>query len=243
MRFYLQMPKLLRHQGLLIGIIIILLWSMHFVSLIVYFNPHQIWHYPFLLIQIFFNVGLFITAHDAMHGTVCPQRPWVNKKIGQLALFLYAGFSFNKLEFHHRHHHRFPASPQDPDYTKHQQENYFLWLKDFIFFYFGIKEAAFMLAWVVVITYLCDGNYLKMLLIFAIPSILSAIQLFTFGTFLPHRRGPSSFSSLHNCRSIHYPTWLSFLTCYHFGYHHEHHAHPHIPWWKLPECYQKMTKV
>ena len=28
---------------------------------------------------------------------------------------------------------------------------------------------------------------------------------------------------------------LSLLTCYHFGgYHHEHHLHPGVPWWRLP---------
>ncbi|MEM9989926.1 MAG: fatty acid desaturase [Pseudomonadota bacterium] len=29
--------------------------------------------------------------------------------------------------------------------------------------------------------------------------------------------------------------WLtSLFSCYHFGYHHEHHLFPHEPWWRLP---------
>jgi beta-carotene ketolase (CrtW type) len=27
---------------------------------------------------------------------------------------------------------------------------------------------------------------------------------------------------------------VSLLTCFHFGYHHEHHDTPWVPWWKLP---------
>lgn len=31
---------------------------------------------------------------------------------------------------------------------------------------------------------------------------------------------------------------LSFLTCYHFDYHWEHHRWPYAPWWQLPLCKQ-----
>lgn len=243
MRFFLQLKTLHSNKGLIIATFIMFVWVLHFTGLIFYFNPQQLWHYPFLLIQTFLNVGLFITAHDAMHGTVAPHSPLINKKIGQVALLLYAGFSFNKLNHHHHHHHRYPTSSMDPDYTKSLDENYFLWLKDFIFFYFGLKEAFIMLIMTSLIFYLCNGQYLKTLCVFVIPSVVSAIQLFTFGTFLPHRRGLTDFTTRHNCRSIPYPGWLSFLTCYHFGYHHEHHAYPHIPWWKLPKAYKKLSKV
>ena len=29
---------------------------------------------------------------------------------------------------------------------------------------------------------------------------------------------------------------VSFVSCYHFGYHWEHHVAPHVPWWRLPEA-------
>ena len=29
-------------------------------------------------------------------------------------------------------------------------------------------------------------------------------------------------------------TFLSLLSCFHFGYHHEHHRAPWIAWWRLP---------
>ena len=32
-----------------------------------------------------------------------------------------------------------------------------------------------------------------------------------------------------------WPRLISLLTCYHYGYHREHHAMPHVPWWQLPQ--------
>jgi beta-carotene ketolase (CrtW type) len=65
---------------------------------------------------------------------------------------------------------------------------------------------------------------------------LSSFQLFTFGTWLPHRNLKIPFADWHRARSNDYPAWLSFLTCYHFGYHWEHHEWPFVPWWKLPRA-------
>nr|MBA2748547.1 fatty acid desaturase [Tatlockia sp.] len=39
------------------------------------------------------------------------------------------------------------------------------------------------------------------------------------------------------------PTWLSFITCYHFGYHYEHHEHPDVPWWGLPKVFQMQREI
>ena len=56
----------------------------------------------------------------------------------------------------------------------------------------------------------------------------------TFGT-LSTRHDPMR----HRLRIIHRgqnrrerPVWLSFLTCYHFGYHLEHHRYPWVLWWR-----------
>ncbi|WP_310485476.1 fatty acid desaturase [Chamaesiphon sp. VAR_48_metabat_403] len=65
-----------------------------------------------------------------------------------------------------------------------------------------------------------------------LPIVLSSMQLFFFGTYLPHRSG--SFENPHHAISSNYPLVLSFLTCYHFGYHWEHHEYPGVPWYGLP---------
>jgi beta-carotene ketolase (CrtW type) len=67
-----------------------------------------------------------------------------------------------------------------------------------------------------------------------LPLVLSSLQLFLFGTYLPHRGGDAGPSGRHAVRSLGYPHLLSLLACYHFGYHAEHHAHPAVPWFRLP---------
>ena len=53
--------------------------------------------------------------------------------------------------------------------------------------------------------------------------------------WLPHRPGHDAFPDRHNARSSRISDPVSLLTCFHFGgYHHEHHLHPSVPWWRLP---------
>ncbi|WP_201448975.1 hypothetical protein [Sinorhizobium medicae] len=44
-----------------------------------------------------------------------------------------------------------------------------------------------------------------------------------FGTYRPHRVGHIPFADKHRARSNEFSPLLSLLTCFHFGYHHEHH--------------------
>ena len=90
----------------------------------------------------------------------------------------------------------------------------------------------------VLVAYLLMGAHVANLILFwAVPAILSALQLFVFGTWLPHRhhRTAESFPDHHNARTIPMPWIASLLTCFHFGLHHEHHLSPTTPWWRLPE--------
>ena len=80
-------------------------------------------------------------------------------------------------------------------------------------------------------------------LFWIIPSILSSVQLFYFGTFLPHREPEGGYKNTHCAETNPLPTFWSFITCYHFGYHEEHHEHPNVPWWKLPEVYNLQKKL
>jgi beta-carotene/zeaxanthin 4-ketolase len=50
--------------------------------------------------------GLFVTAHDAIHGAVCRSRRWVNDLLGAACITCYAFFSYRALHAEHwRHHH------------------------------------------------------------------------------------------------------------------------------------------
>jgi beta-carotene ketolase (CrtW type) len=76
----------------------------------------------------------------------------------------------------------------------------------------------------------------NLILFWFLPIVLSSMQLFLFGTYLPHRSEDSPNS--HAAISSNYPLILSFLTCYHFGYHWEHHEYPNLPWYRLPSVRQ-----
>lgn len=185
------------------------------------------------------NVGLFIVAHDCMHGSLAPGRPAVNRWVGRVALALYAGFWFDRFLAKHHAHHRHAGTADDPDFAENHPTRFWPWYLNFFREYFGLRELAVLFA--IFWTYLLvlGAPPVNMLLFWGVPSILSSLQLFAFGTYLPHRHegeapGAARFEDRHRARSNDYPGWLSLLTCFHFGYHHEHHRAPQLPWWKLP---------
>jgi beta-carotene ketolase (CrtW type) len=83
------------------------------------------------------------------------------------------------------------------------------------------------------ITYLGQISWLNLILGWGLPLILSSLQLFTFGTFFPHRRLETDGGNTHQIHSLNLSPFWSFIACYNFAYHWEHHQYPHLPWWKL----------
>ena len=79
-------------------------------------------------------------------------------------------------------------------------------------------------------------------LFWVIPSMLSSVQLFYFGTFLPHKEPEGGYKNIYRAQSNPLPVFWSFITCYHFGYHEEHHKYPHVTWWNLPAIYKMQLK-
>jgi beta-carotene ketolase (CrtW type) len=189
---------------------------------------------PLVLAICWLNVGLFIVAHDAMHGSLAPGQPRVNLSAGRLALALYAGFSFDRLRPKHFEHHRSPGTREDPDFSADHPSSFWPWYFAFLRQYFGWRELAVLTALVGAYVLLLGAPYPNLLLFWALPAILSSLQLFYFGTFLPHRSGSEPFGDRHRTRSSGHGWLASLLTCFHFGYHHEHHRSPGTPWWRLP---------
>ncbi|MBC7685327.1 MAG: fatty acid desaturase [Bdellovibrionales bacterium] len=188
------------------------------------------------------SVGMYIVAHDAMHGSLWPANRKGGEKIGALAVWLYAGFSFQRLLPRHHSHHRHPGSVDDPDFAPDTPSRALAWYGRFLTTYFGLRETVIML--VRVSLYMLLGAKVEnIVLFFALPGILSSFQLFYFGTFLPHRHSHGAdqahFADRHNTRSNEFGYLLSLLTCFHFGYHHEHHVQPGMPWWRLPAARRK----
>lgn len=193
------------------------------------------WAVPAGALQTFLTTGLFITAHDAMHGTVAPGRRRLNDALGALATSLYALFSYRKLKRKHGEHHAHPAvAGRDPDFHDGEHPGFIRWYAHFVLGYVGVLQIAGMAIVFNVLSHVAGVPEPNLIAFWVAPALLSTLQLFYFGTYLPHR-APHAAGDVHRARSNEYPPWLSFLTCYHFGYHREHHEHPGVPWWRLPE--------
>ncbi|HEX9965663.1 MAG TPA: fatty acid desaturase [Allosphingosinicella sp.] len=192
---------------------------------------------PFLVAALcWLNVGLFIVAHDAMHGSLAPRRPTLNRWAGRVALAIYAGFSFDRLLPKHHAHHRSPGTADDPDFSEAHPDGFWRWYAAFFAQYFGLREVMVLTFLTGFYLFALGASYANLLVFWALPAILSSLQLFLFGTFLPHRHGEREFGDEHRARSNEYGWLASLLTCFHFGYHREHHLSPGTPWWRLPQA-------
>lgn len=188
-----------------------------------------------VLLQCWLYVGIFIIVHDAIHGTLAPGRPRANRAIGRTLAFLYAGFSFDRLARKHHDHHEHSGTADDPDFAPDTPDALVPWYLRFFGTYFGWREFA-LIAAASALLVLAGVPLWRLLTFWALPSILSSVQLFYFGTYLPHRHEEDAFEDRHNARSLEMPWLLSLLSCFHFGHHHTHHAMPWVPWWRLPQA-------
>ena len=225
------------NKGLFIALTIIGLWGLNLsILLTLDFAGISIALVPLgVLCQAFLYTGLFITAHDAMHGAVCQASPWINNTIGTIAVRLYALFSYRKLLAKHSAHHRTPASGTDPDFHDGKHSGFLMWYLRFMKEYLSWRQIVGMALLFQVMEYVLGIPTLNLILFWVSPALLSTLQLFYFGTYLPHRPPKEGYDNPHRARSNAYSTCWSFITCYHFGYHWEHHEYPYVPWWNLPE--------
>lgn len=184
--------------------------------------------------QCWLSVGLFIVAHDAMHGSLAPGRPRLNGAIGATLLFLYAGFAWRRMRAAHFAHHRAPGSAADPDFDADHPTQPVRWYLTFLRRYFGWQSVLYVTALVWAYRLLLGVPIANLVLLYSVPAIASSIQLFYFGTYRPHRHAEDAFADAHHARSEDFSPLVSLVTCFHFGYHHEHHVHPGAPWWALP---------
>ncbi|WP_250122240.1 beta-carotene ketolase CrtW [Chroococcidiopsis sp. CCMEE 29] len=233
------------YRGILIAVAIIGIWaiSLMFLLSLNISNLPILWMLPAILWQTFLYTGLFITAHDAMHGVVFPNHPRINHFIGKVAVLLYALFSYNKLLKKHWLHHHKPATPLDPDFHDGTHKSFFAWYLNFMKGYWSWTQLIALVVTFHVIHHILHVPENNLLLFWVIPSILSSIQLFYFGSFLPHKEPEGGYNNIHRAQSNSLPIFWSFISCYHFGYHQEHHEYPHVPWWNLPVIYKMQKEV
>lgn len=218
-------------MGILIATSIIVTWLGHlfYVLNTQAIDPTNVWMWIHILFQAWISTGLFITAHDAMHRTVA-RNTKLNDAIGFLTTLMYAGMSYKGLHRNHILHHKFPGTPDDPDYNASNQ-NFFVWWYRFMLRYLSVWQILIMaILFNILLIWFSEW---QLLLFWVLPLILSTFQLFYFGTYLPHRTPHTSEMGEHRARTLPKNHFLAFVSCYFFGYHAEHHNFPHVAWWRL----------
>lgn len=230
------MVKTRSNKGIWYALIIhALWWSCLIYGLSIPFSWNSPIIYLLIIIQTHLYTGLFITAHDAMHGTVSPNKR-LNKTIGAVSAILFSYNFYNKLNKKHHEHHRFVATSKDPDY---HEGSFWPWYFSFVKQYVSIWQILLM-----AVTYNILKLWLPMenlIFLWMLPAVLSTFQLFYFGTYLPHR-GEHSDNNMQKSRSQRLNHAWAFLSCYFFGYHYEHHISPNTPWWQLYKKKEEYVK-
>ena len=218
-------------MGVFIALLVIISWASHlaYMLLLQPVNLLDVWFWVHMLIQTWLFTGLFITAHDSMHGTISANRK-LNNVIGFSATLLFAGMWYPMLIKKHKMHHINPGTALDPDYYTGKQ-NFFAWWFSFMKAYVTIWQILIMAG--LFNLGLLYFSEIQLIVLWIIPSILATFQLFYFGTYLPHRLPHTTEMGIYKSRTLKKNHLWAMLSCYFFGYHYEHHASPQTPWWKL----------
>lgn len=213
--------------GIYIALLVVVLWGVC-LALGLQHRPALTDPLTYLLffLQAHLYTGVFITAHDAMHGVVAPGRKRLNHSIGAFAAGLFLFNFYPTLLRKHHLHHQHVATEGDPDF---HPGGFWRWYLGFAREYFNPWQIL-----AVAVTYnllkLAGLPWENLVIFWMLPAVLSTFQLFYFGTYLPHRHQPDN---PHRSRSQGKNHLWAFLSCYFFGYHYEHHDKPGTPWWML----------
>ncbi|MFM7888185.1 MAG: fatty acid desaturase [Pseudanabaena sp.] len=234
-------------MGAIITFVIASLWIMSLVGSFQIFVPNSsgLLLICSILIRTYLHTGLFILAHESMHGNLIRQNQRLNKIVGRLMLVIYGFLPYDRCFVNHINHHRYPSQSGDPDFHGDAAHPIY-WYCKFMSEYFPLRSLfAFIASMMVILALLMfafNVSLINIILFWLLPLILSSLQLFVFGTYLPHRQVDNNLNFSPRLHSEPYVVLWSFLSCYNFGhYHWEHHAYPHIPWYKLPTAIRTQT--
>jgi len=229
--------------GLGLGLFILGLWIASFILFLSIPISIASWLYVVgaVILRAYLQTGLFIVAHDAMHGHLLTIHTDVNNVIGWLAVTVYGFLPYDHCRENHSKHHRYTSQVGDPDFCDGSSNPVF-WYFKFISEYFPKRSLItfflYMSLSIICLLFLCKVAIINLVLFWLLPLILSSLQLFYFGTYLPHQQietNPNFLPRLHRDR---YSLIWSLISCYNFGhYHWEHHQYPNIPWYQLPNAH------
>ncbi|GLC42230.1 hypothetical protein PLESTB_000645100 [Pleodorina starrii] len=251
-KVHLYRPPRSDRPGIIVACTVLGCWAALFIHALWFIklpwtseNPSSWLHIAAVFFSLeFLYTGLFITTHDAMHGTIALRNRRLNDFLGQLAISLYAWFDYSMLHRKHWEHHNHTGIPlADPDFHR-GNPNLLLWFGQFMVSYMTVPQFLKIAAWSNVLLLLGAPIANQLVFMTAAP-LLSAFRLFYYGTYVPHHppKGHVGPMPWQVSRSSSASDLLSFLTCYHFDMHWEHHRWPYAPWWQLPICRQLLRQA
>lgn len=217
--------------GVVVASSVLVLWLGSLAALLVHgvAGMHPALVVAFVLGRAWLTTGLFITAHDAMHRSVSRRRA-VNDAFGYVACFLFAAMSYGRLVKNHGLHHAAPGTVDDPDFCVRSRA-FPVWFGSFMWRYTTVLQLVTMAVLYNILHLRFDDGTLWAFWVG--PALLASVQLFLFGTYLPHRTPHTADMGEHRARSLRAGPVVAFVSCYFFGYHREHHEAPGVPWWRL----------
>ncbi|MEI6328919.1 MAG: fatty acid desaturase [Pseudanabaena sp. ELA645] len=225
--------------GILIAIVIVGLWFISLLNLLAIsvLSTSWVWLTACILGRTYLHTGLFILAHDAMHGNLVPSNRSLNNMIGRLTVGIYALLPYDRCSINHTNHHRYTAQIGDPDFHGTLSHPIF-WYCKFIREYFSWRSLiTFLISMIMLfggLILIFKVSLINLILFWLVPLVLSSLQLFFFGTYLPHQQVCPNPNFSPRTASNFYSILWSFLSCYNFGhYHWEHHEYPQTPWYRL----------
>ena len=228
-------------RGLQLGALIGISWLVTLaIGLRIDLNQlHPLLITGLVLSRSFLHTGLFILAHDAMHNSLVPGHRLINRRIGRLCLWLYAGLNYDACRRNHVRHHLMPESEADPDFCPTNNRSLLAWFVRFLRNYLNPAQLSRLLLVLTVLLFAADSfqsqPFVTLTVIYLLPLLISTAQLFFVGTYLPHRKEHQQTRHEVSIKSLNLHPFASLLACYHFGYHREHHNNPRAPWFLLPE--------
>lgn len=100
-------------------------WTGLLTYLLVFHQPDWATPWPYLLalLQTHLYTGLFITAHDAVHGVVSTNKH-LNNLLGTVAAGLFAFNWFPRMQPKHHDHHQNVGSDKDPDFHNGRYDSF-----------------------------------------------------------------------------------------------------------------------
>ncbi len=176
-------------------------WAGLLVFLLAFYQPNwrTPWPYLLALLQTHLYTGLFITAHDAMHGVVSPNKR-LNNAVGTLTALLFAYNWFPRMLPKHHAHHRHVATEDDPDFHDGKHVSFVAWFVRFAWNYVTVWQIVLMAATYNLLKYwFPQANVIGF---WMVPAVLATMQLFFFGTYLPIGVNMPSITRTNRARSF-----------------------------------------